>query len=85
MDQCPLKGRNHDHHQMSSPNVLFDLLFGDDMLILTDTAEGVPPVLNALIASLDSTGLKLNTSRSKAVILTTGATIFTTQAIHKLP
>ena len=48
---------------------LLDLRFADDILIFSDSAERVASLLDALITTLDKTGLKLNAS--KTVILTT--------------
>ena len=50
---------------------LLDLRFADDILIFSETAEGAALLLDALITTLDKTGLKLNAS--KTVILTTEA------------
>ena len=58
-----------DFHDGYPP--LLDLRFADDILIFSDTAEGVALLLDALITTLDKTGLKLNAS--KTVILTTEA------------
>ena len=43
----------------------------DDILIFSETAEGAALLLDALITTLDKTGLKLNAS--KTIILTTEA------------
>ena len=60
-----------DFHDGYSP--LLDLRFADadDILIFSDSAQGVASLLEALITTLDRTGLKL--SDSKTVILTTEA------------
>ena len=50
---------------------LLDLRFADVILIFSETAEGAASLLDALITTLDKTGLKLNAS--KKVILTTEA------------
>lgn len=50
---------------------LLDLRFADVILIFSETAEGAASLLDALITTLDKTGLKLNAS--KKVILTTQA------------
>ena len=42
---------------------LLDLRFADDILIFSETAEGAALLLDALITSLDKTGLKLNASK----------------------
>ena len=58
-----------DFHDGYPP--LLDLRFADDILIFSETAEGAALLLDALITTLDKTGLKLNAS--KTVILTTEA------------
>ena len=58
-----------DFHDGYPP--LLDLRFADDILIFGDSAEGAASLLDALITTLDRTGLKLNAS--KTVILTTEA------------
>ena len=58
-----------DFHDGYPP--LLDLRFADDILIFGDSAEGVASLLDALITTLDRTGLKVNAS--KTVILTTEA------------
>ena len=58
-----------DFHDGYPP--LLDLRFADDILIFSETAEGAALLLDAVITTLDKTGLKLNAS--KTVILTTEA------------